>query len=92
LRRLVSQNQEASIITYLILICQTLASDGLDTCVCHDKGLRLSKQGEGGGSERLSSLLPHRLEPVHSEDIRLTGCSPSSLEKATAYPEFRYIM
>ncbi|WP_373728954.1 hypothetical protein, partial [Bacteroides heparinolyticus] len=54
---------------------------------CHDKGLQLSKQGEGARSERLASLLPDRREPVHSGNIRLTGCSPSSLEKATAYPE-----
>ncbi len=62
-----------------------------DTCVCHGKELQLSKQGEGGRPERFSSLLPDSREPVHSGNIRLTGCSPSSLEKATAYPEFRYI-
>ncbi|WP_373736788.1 hypothetical protein, partial [Bacteroides heparinolyticus] len=72
------------------LICQTLVSVGLDTCVCQDKELQLSKQGEDTRSERLSSLLPDRREPVHSGDIRLTGCGPSSLEKATAYPEFWY--
>jgi len=67
-------------------------SVGLNTCVCQDKGLQLSKQGKGARSERLSSLLPDRREPVHSGNIRLTGCSPSSLEKATAYPEFWYDM
>ncbi|WP_373728336.1 hypothetical protein, partial [Bacteroides heparinolyticus] len=70
-----------------------------ETYVCRLGHLPLSrqriatvKQGEGGWSERLSSLLPDRRKPVHSGNIRLTGCSPSSSAKGTAYPEFRYLV
>ncbi len=81
----------------LPLTCQILASDGSNTCVCRLEHLPLSrqrlaavKQGEGGRHKRLSSLLPDRCKPVHSRNIRPIGCSPSSLEKATAYTEIRY--
>ncbi|WP_373727065.1 hypothetical protein, partial [Bacteroides heparinolyticus] len=74
---------------HLCLTCKTLVSDGLDTCVCQDKGLQLSKQGEGSRPERQSSLLPDCREPVHSGNIRPTGCSPSSSAKGTAYPELK---
>ncbi|WP_373759843.1 hypothetical protein, partial [Bacteroides heparinolyticus] len=60
-----------------------------DTCLCQDKGLQLSKQDEGSRPERLSSLLPDCREPVHSGNIRPTGCSPSSSAKGTAYPELK---
>ncbi|WP_373844020.1 hypothetical protein, partial [Bacteroides heparinolyticus] len=63
-------------------------SVGLNTCLCHDKGLQLSKQDEGGRPERLSSLLPNHCKPVHSGNIRPTGCPPSSA-KGAAYTEFR---
>ncbi|WP_373759583.1 hypothetical protein, partial [Bacteroides heparinolyticus] len=57
--------------------CQTLVSDGSNTCLCHDKGLRLSNRGGGGRVGVKGSLLPDRCKPVHSRNIRLTGCSPN---------------
>ncbi|WP_373832256.1 hypothetical protein, partial [Bacteroides heparinolyticus] len=74
---------------HLRLTAQTLVSVGLDTCLCRDKGLQLSKQGEGGRPERFSSLLPDRHEPVHSRNIRPTGGRPSPSAKGTACPELR---
>uniref|UniRef100_UPI0035A16C46 hypothetical protein n=1 Tax=Prevotella heparinolytica TaxID=28113 RepID=UPI0035A16C46 len=87
------------LVGHLRLTAQTLVSVMSETYVCRLGHLPLSrqriatvKQGEGGWSERHSSLLPDRRKPVHSGNIRLTGCSPSSSAKGTAYPEFRYLV
>ncbi|WP_373720479.1 hypothetical protein, partial [Bacteroides heparinolyticus] len=58
------------------------------TCLCHDKGLQLSDRGRAVGLK--GSLLPNHRKPVHSGNIRPTGSTPSSLAKATTYPELRY--
>ena len=87
------------LVGHLRLTAQTLVFVTSETCVCRLGYLPLSrqriaavKQGEGGWSERHSSLLPDRRKPVYSGNIRPTGRSPSSSAKGTAYHEFRYLV
>ncbi|WP_373736273.1 hypothetical protein, partial [Bacteroides heparinolyticus] len=79
-----------------------LASDGSNTCVCHVRDLCLSAwtlasvttkdcscQNRTRAAGLKDSLLPDCRKPVHSGNIRPTGCSPSSSAKGTAYPELK---
>ncbi|AVM57869.1 hypothetical protein C3V43_08955 [Bacteroides heparinolyticus] len=65
-------------------------SVGLDTCLCHDKGLQLSNRARA--ADLKGSLLPDRRKPVYSGNIRPKGRNPSSSAKGTAYHKFRYLV
>ena len=75
---------------HLCLTCKTLVSVAQNTCVCHGKGLHLSKQGEGGRPERLSSLLPDpaAIRCIQGISAR-QDAAPRLWQKATAYPRIR---
>lgn len=65
-----------------------IASDGLNTCLCHDKSCEAVKQGESGRSERLSSVSSPSCSGTFK--CRPIECTAISLAKGITYPEFWY--
>ena len=49
---------------HLCLTCKTLVSVGLNTCVCHDKGLQLSKQRKDGRPEARMNRILRRSDDI----------------------------